>query len=103
MTGAIMKDTSGSKLSPNASAAAAGQARYTITICFIGKSNANMRLDSFDAIKKLGTFNIQNEKNHVYTLDFSSELNKSGLEERLKEISGPAKLFNYGVEDVLKS
>lgn len=72
-------------------------ARYIVTVKFIDKSDITALLNVFDAIKKLGTFNIQDQKDHVYILDFRSEFTKGGIEERLKELAGPAQLFSYTV------
>jgi len=72
-------------------------ARYTVTVKFIYKSDITALLNVFDAIKKLGTFSIQDQKDHVYILDFRSEFTKDGIEERLKELAGPAQLFSYTV------
>ena len=74
-----------------------GLSRYKIAIKFIGKSNISTQLSVFDAIKKLGTFSIQDQKEHVYILHFRSEFTKDGIEERLKELTGPDELFNYTV------
>lgn len=74
--------------------------RYCVSIRFHGASVTNMRLDVFDAIKGLGVFSIQNQKDHLYTLDFRTQFTKSGLEERLGELAGPAKRFEYTVEEV---
>jgi len=71
--------------------------RYIVSIKFINKSSVLAQLAIFDAIKKLGTFSIQDQKDHVYILLFRSELTTDGLEERLKEIAGPAGSFNYTV------
>lgn len=71
--------------------------RYIVSIKFLAKSNVITQLDIFDAIKKLGAFNIQDQKDHVYILNFRSEFTKDGIEERLKELTGPAGLFNYTV------
>lgn len=74
--------------------------RYIVSIKFLDKSSVLKQLAIFDAIKKLGTFNIQDQKDHVYILHFKSESTTDGIEERLKEIAGPAKLFNYTVCEV---
>jgi len=79
-----------------------GLSRYKIAIKFIGKSNISTQLSVFDAIKKLGTFSIQDQQNHVYILDFKSEFTKDGMEGRLKEIASPDKLFDYTVEKILR-
>lgn len=71
--------------------------RYIVSIKFIDKSSVLAQLAIFDAIKKLGTFSIQDQRDHVYILLFRSELTTEGLEERLKEIAGPAGSFNYTV------
>lgn len=71
--------------------------RYIVSIKFLAKSNVLKQLDVFDAIKKLGAFSIQDQKDHVYILHFRSEFTKDGIEERLKEITGPDELFNYTV------
>ncbi len=71
--------------------------RYIVSIKFLAQSNVLKQLDVFDAIKKLGTFSIQDQKDHVYILHFRSEFTKDGIEERLKELAGPAGLFNYTV------
>lgn len=71
--------------------------RYIVSIKFLAKSSVLTQLDIFDAIKKFGTFSIQDQRDHVYILLFESELTTDGLEERLKEITGPAGLFNYTV------
>jgi len=71
--------------------------RYIVSIKFLAGSNVLTQLAIFDAIKKLGTFSIQDQKDHVYILLFRSEFTTDGLEERLKEIAGPAGSFNYTV------
>lgn len=71
--------------------------RYIVSIKFINNPGVITQLGVFDAIKKLGTFSIQDQKDHVYILLFKSELTTEGIEERLKEIAGPAGLFNYTV------
>lgn len=71
--------------------------RYIVSIKFPANSTVLAQLNIFDAIKKLGTFSIQDQKDHVYILLFRSELTTEGLEERLKEIAGPAGSFNYTV------
>ena len=71
--------------------------RYIVSIKFLAGSNVLTQLAIFDAIKKLGTFSIQDQKDHVYILLFRSEFTTEGLEERLKEIAGPAGSFNYTV------
>jgi len=71
--------------------------RYIVSIKFLAKSTVLTQLTVFDAIKKLGTFSIQDQKEHVYILHFKSELTTDGIGERLKEIAGPANLFNYTV------
>lgn len=71
--------------------------RYIVSIKFIDKSSVLAQLAIFDAIKKLGTFSIQDQRDHVYILLFRSELATEELEERLKEIAGPTNLFNYTV------
>lgn len=71
--------------------------RYIVSIKFMAKSTVLAQLNIFDAIKKLGTFSIQDQRDHVYILLFKSELTTEGLEERLKEIAGPGNLFNYTV------
>lgn len=71
--------------------------RYIVSIKFLAKSTVLAQLNIFDAIKKLGTFSIQDQKNHVYILLFKSEFTTEGIEERLKEIAGPAGLINYTV------
>lgn len=71
--------------------------RYIVSIKFINKSSVLAQLAIFDAIKKLGTFSIQDQKDHVYILLFRSEFTTDGLEERLKEIAGPAGSFKYTV------
>lgn len=71
--------------------------RYIVPIKFIDKSSVLAQLAIFDAIKKLGTFSIQDQRDHVYILLFRSELATEELEERLKEIAGPAGSFNYTV------
>jgi hypothetical protein len=73
-----------------------------ISIKFIDKSNITTQLGIFDAIKKLGAFSIQDQKNHVYILDFKSESAKDGIEERLKELAGPGLLFDYTIKEVLR-
>lgn len=75
---------------------------YIVSIKFIDKSNVTTQLSIFDAIKKLGAFSIQDQKNHVYILDFKSEFAKDKMEERLKEIAGPGPLFDYTVKEVLR-
>ena len=71
--------------------------RYIVSIKFIDRSGVLAQLAIFDAIKKLGTFSIQDQKDHVYILLFRSEFTADGLQERLKEIAGPAGSFNYTV------
>lgn len=71
--------------------------RYIVSIKFINKSSVLAQLAIFDSIKKLGTFSIQDQRDHVYILLFRSELTTEGLEERLKEITGPVGSFNYTV------
>ena len=71
--------------------------RYIVSIKFIDKSSVLAQLAIFDAIKKLGTFSIQDQRDHVYILLFRSELATEELEERLKVIAGPAGSFNYTV------
>lgn len=71
--------------------------RYIVSIKFLAKCNLLAQLDVFDAIKKLGAFSIQDQKDHVYILHFKSEFAKDGIEERLKELTGPDELFNYTV------
>lgn len=71
--------------------------RYIVSIKFLAKSSVLKQLDIFDAIKKFGAFSIQDQKDHVYILLFESEFATEGMEERLKEIAGPAGLFNYTV------
>ena len=75
---------------------------YLVSIKFIDKSNVTTQLGVFDAIKKLGAFSIQDQKNHIYILDFKSEFAKDGMEERLKELAGPDRLFDYTVKEVLR-
>ena len=79
-----------------------GFSRYKISIKFVDKSNISTQLGIFDAIKKLGAFSIQDQKDHVYILDFKSEFAKDKMEERLKEIAGPAPLFDYTIKEVLR-
>ncbi len=74
--------------------------RYALSVRFPGNSKPNFRLDIFDGIKKLGLFSIQNERNHLYSLDFRTELTKDGLEEKLRELAGPAKLFEFTITEV---
>lgn len=96
-----MENTLDGRLSVNLnSKAGLGQNRYAVSIRFPGASSVNMRLDVFEAIKKLGVFSIQNQKDHIYILDFRTEFTKDGLEERLGELAGPAKLFECAVEGV---
>ncbi len=71
--------------------------RYIVSIKFINKPTITTQLDIFEAIKKLGTFSVQDQKDRVYILEFKSEFTLDGMEERLKELAGPAKLFNYTV------
>ena len=71
--------------------------RYIVSIKFLDKSSVLKQLDIFDAIKKFGTFSIQDQRDHVYILHFKTELTMEGIEERLKELTGPAGLFNYTV------
>lgn len=78
--------------------AGSGSSQYIINIKFIDNSSLNTRLDVFEAIKKLGVFNIQNLKNHIYILEFKSQFIKDELAERLKELAGPDKLFDYTIE-----
>lgn len=74
--------------------------RYIVSIKFLANSSVLTQLEVFDAIKKLGTFNIQDQKDHVYILNFKSGSATDGIEERLKEIAGPSRLFNYTVCEV---
>lgn len=71
--------------------------RHIVSIKFLAKSTVLAQLNIFDAIKKLGTFSIQDQRDHVYILLFKSEFTTERIEERLKEIAGPAGLFNYTV------
>ena len=71
--------------------------RYIVSIKFLAKSSVLAQLEIFDAIKKFGTFSIQDQRDHVYILHFKSEFTKDGIEERLEELTGPAGLFNYTV------
>lgn len=71
--------------------------RHIVSIKFLAKSSVLKQLEIFDAIKKFGTFSIQDQRDHVYILLFKSEFPPEGIEERLKEIAGPAGLFNYTV------
>jgi len=71
--------------------------RYIVSIKFTGKSDILTQLCVFDAIKKLGTFCIQDQKDRVYILEFKSELTQDWLEERFKNLAGPAEVFNYTV------
>lgn len=71
--------------------------RYIVSIKFLDKSSVLKQLGIFDAIKKLGTFSIQDLKDHVYILHFKSEFTSDVIEERLKEIAGPATQFSYTV------
>ena len=77
-----------------------GPHRYAVSIRFPGTSTANMRLDIFDGIKKLGVFSIKNQKDHVYSLDFRSEFIDDVFKERLQELAGPTRLFEYTIEDI---
>ena len=79
-----------------------GFSRYKISIKFVDKSNISTQLGIFDAIKKLGAFSIQDQKDHIYILDFKSEFAKDKMEERLKEIAGPTPLFDYTIKEVLR-
>ena len=88
-------------VSPNSNAGS-GLSRYIISIKFIEKCNLNTQLDVFDALRKLGTFSIQDQKKPVSILDFASEFTKDKMEERLKELAGPDRLFDYTIEDVLR-
>ena len=71
--------------------------QYIVSIKFLDKSSVLTQLGIFDAIKKLGTFTVQDQRDHVYILNFKSESATDAIEERLKEIAGPAGLFNYTV------
>lgn len=71
--------------------------RYIVSINFPARSTVLAQLTIFDAIKKFGAFSIQDQRDHVYILLFKSELTPAGIEERLKEIAGPAGSFNYTV------
>ena len=71
--------------------------RYIVSIKFPARSTVLAQLTIFDAIKTFGAFSIQDQRDHVYILLFRSELTTEGIEERLKEIAGPAGLFNYTV------
>ncbi|MDO8806130.1 MAG: hypothetical protein Q7R35_17075 [Elusimicrobiota bacterium] len=82
--------------------AGSGLFHYVISVKFIDRANVTAQLSAFDAIKTLGTFSIQDQKNHVYILDFKSEFAKGAMEERLKELAGPGLLFDYTVEEVLR-
>ena len=98
-----MKNLVDSDLSANLSSnAGSGLSRYRVSVKFIDKSGITTQLGVFDGIKKLGTFSIQDQRDHIYILDFKSELTKDKLEERLKELAGPAKLFDYTVEEILR-
>jgi hypothetical protein len=88
-------------VSPNSNAGL-GLSHYIISIKFIEKSALNTQLDVFDALRKLGTFNIQDQKKPVSILDFSSEFTKDKMEEQLKELAGPDRLFDYTIEDALR-
>ena len=79
--------------------AGAGLFRYRVSVKFVDKSDITTLLNTFDAIKKLGIFSIQDQNDRVYVLDFRSEFTKDEMEERLKEIAGPATLFDYTVEE----
>lgn len=61
--------------------AESGLFRYKISVKFPGRSDISKQLDVFDAIKKLGAFNIHDQRNHVYILDFQSGFAKHGLNE----------------------
>lgn len=78
-----------------------GLFHYIISVRFVDGSNITTQLGIFDAIKKLGVFSIQDQKNHVYILDFKSELAKDRMEERLKKIASPAPLFEYAIKEAL--
>ena len=71
--------------------------RYIVSIKFVHKPTITTQLDIFEAIKKLGTFSIQDQKDQVYVLEFKSKFTQDWIEERLKDLAGPAKLFNYTV------
>ena len=73
---------------------------YIISIKFTDGSSVTAQLGIFDAIKKLGAFSIQDQKNHIYILDFKSEFAKDKMEERLKEIAGLGPLFDCTVKEV---
>lgn len=77
-----------------------GLSRYVVSIRFPGTSTPNSRLDIFDGIKKFGIFSIQNQRNHLYSLEFRSELPRSGLEEKFKELAGAPALFEYAIVEV---
>ncbi|MDO8805904.1 MAG: hypothetical protein Q7R35_15905 [Elusimicrobiota bacterium] len=70
---------------------------YIVSIKFVNKPAITTQLDIFEAIKKLGTFSIQDQKDQVYILEFKSEFTQVWLEERLKDLAGPAEVFNYTV------
>lgn len=73
--------------------------RYIVSIKFINNPGVIAQLGVFDAIKKLGTFSIQDQKDHVYILLFRSDFTTDVIKERLKEIAGPAGLFDYAVRE----
>ncbi|MBU2574889.1 MAG: hypothetical protein KKH28_12510 [Elusimicrobia bacterium] len=77
-----------------------GLSHCIISIKFIDKASVITQLDIFDALKKLGTFRVQDQKKHVYILDFKSEFAKGKMEKRLKELAGPDRLFDYTIEEV---
>ena len=98
-----MKKTVDRKLSTNPNFnAGLGLSHYIISIKFIDKSALNTQLDVFDALRKLGTFSIQDQKKPVSILDFTSEFTKDKMEERLKELAGPDRLFDYTIEEALR-
>ncbi|MFH1619405.1 MAG: hypothetical protein ABIG11_05820 [bacterium] len=83
------------------SSAGAGPFHYRISVKFIDTANVNTRLNAFDALKKLGTFSVQDQKKPVYILDFKSKFAKDKMEERLKELASSAKLFDCTIEEIL--
>lgn len=76
-----------------------GPFHYVISIKFIDRSDISAQLDIFDSIKKLGALRVQDQKNHIYILDFRSSLTKDEMEKRLKEFAGPAGLFDYTIKE----
>lgn len=70
-----------------------------VTIRFPRASTLTARLEIFDGIKRLGSFNIKDQRDHAYTLDFRSGLAIAALTERLKELAGSPSGFEYEIKE----